>query len=273
MATDEAAIAALLDLIASLEREAVDAKRTLNRMLVRGGQPARYTDAELNLDGSANVGQILPDRFYNKALASAMRDYLNMRKAANLGPANIQEIYDALVKGGMKFESENEDNRKRNLRQSLTKNTALFHRLPHGSFGLVEWYGDVKVQDENAPTKPKKKRSKQKKAAANSTTVEGKPQAAKTPKASPSQQPAAKVEDGQVTLLGAVRSAIESMNGDEFTKQDVVDWIAKAHPTLNANDRKTSIFSMIAKMKDDMHLVTAFAGKGKEPFRFKREVK
>lgn len=268
MATDESAITAIQELITALEKEAADAKRTLNRMLVRGGKPPRYSDAELNAD-SVSVGQILPDRFYNLGLAPAMKDYLKMRKASNLGPATIQDIYEAMVRGGFKFETENEDNRRRGMRQSLTKNTVMFHKLPNGNFGLVDWYGDLKIQDEPAPKKGKaRKQKKIKKSDDRSNTPPPKV-------ASVNLKPSAKatVASGKVTLLDAVRNAILSMNGDEFTKQDVLDQITEAHPELRAEDRKTSIFSMIAKMKDELNLVTAFHGKGKEPFKYKREVK
>src|SRR5262245_50426193 len=114
MATDDSAIAAILELIASLEKEATDAKRTLNRMLVRSGQPARYNDAELNAEGVAGLNQIRGDQFYQKALSASIREYLQMRHASKNGPATLHEIYDAMVRGGMSFETENEDNRKRN---------------------------------------------------------------------------------------------------------------------------------------------------------------
>jgi len=266
MATDDSSIAGILDLIASLEKEAADAKRTVNRMLIRSGQPARFNDAELNADGTTRANQIRKDQFYKKALASSIREYLQMRYDAGNGPATLQEIYDAMVRGGMLFETDNEDNRKRNLRLSLTKNTAIFHKLPtNGDYTLREWYPDLKAGDEE-PTAKKKKKAKGKK------NGKGKPQTQPEKKAEKA-QPAPKESDGPVTLLDAVRAAILAKGEEEFTKQAIVDWIAKKHPVLKAETRKTSIFSMIATLKDELNLVTAFAGKGKEPHRYKREVK
>jgi hypothetical protein len=66
-----------------------------------------------------------------------------MRRALKQGPAGLSDIYSALVRGGYKFETKNEENAKRGLRQSLTKNVAQFHKLPNGMFGLTEWYPKV----------------------------------------------------------------------------------------------------------------------------------
>lgn len=68
-----------------------------------------------------------------------------MRRTANLGPATVGEIYDALLAGGYNFESKDTANGKRGLRVSLTKNSSIFHRLPDGkTFGLASWYPKIK---------------------------------------------------------------------------------------------------------------------------------
>jgi len=87
---------------------------------------------------------IQSDQFYGQPLASSIRTILELRKALNQGPATINEIHAALVEGGFGFETKNEDNAKRGLRISITKNTSLFHKLPNGKFGLLEWYPNAK---------------------------------------------------------------------------------------------------------------------------------
>ena len=67
-----------------------------------------------------------------------------MRRAQNLGAATNREIYDSLMAGGYEFDTKSEDIAQKSLRNSLAKNTALFHKLPNGQFGLLAWYPNVK---------------------------------------------------------------------------------------------------------------------------------
>jgi hypothetical protein len=271
MAIDENMVPGLQAMIRDLEQELVDTKRMLNRALIRQGKPPFYSEAALSTDGAGSVFAIRTDQFYKQGLGTSIREFLKMRKAANLGPASLSEIYDALVRGGFAFETGNEDNRKRNLRANLTKSTALFHRLPDGvHFGLTEWYPELKVPGEEPASKKqnrrKGKKTAEKKKATPATKTEEKPdKAAKAEVAT-----VATKDTNGATVLETVKAAIMAMSG-EFTKQQVVDWIEKHHPTMKAEQRKSSIFSMIAKLKDELKLTTAHAGKGKEPHRFKRE--
>jgi hypothetical protein len=100
------------------------------------------------------------DQFYGVPLATAIREYLQMRRASNLGPATVNDIHAALVSGGFVFETRNEANAKRALYISLGKNTLMFHKLPSGTdatavFGLKEWYPRTKEA-----VKPKRKSRK-----------------------------------------------------------------------------------------------------------------
>lgn len=94
---------------------------------------------------------IKPDQFFGKPLATAVRFILQMRKEADLGPAEIKEIYKRLKEGGYQFDAKDDENAVRGLQVSISKNTALFARLPSGLVGLTEWYGNGK------PAKKKKK--------------------------------------------------------------------------------------------------------------------
>lgn len=132
--------------IRAQESATAENKRFANKLCVRMGMAPLYTVIE-NQETSAPLS-IQADQFYGQPLAGAIRTILEMRRALKQGPASLNDIFDALIKGGYKFETKNEDNSKRGLRQSLTKNVALFHKLPNGMFGLTEWYPKVKRRGE-----------------------------------------------------------------------------------------------------------------------------
>lgn len=89
--------------------------------------------------------RIRPDQFYGQPLASAVRTILEMRKQQNLGAATNKEIYEALVAGGYQFQTKSEDVSLASLRNSLSKNTTTFHKLPNGRFGMLAWYPNAKA--------------------------------------------------------------------------------------------------------------------------------
>lgn len=126
------------------EAEVTQLKRVINDLLEMAGHPPRYAAAEPE-SHAASVTSMRTDQFYGRPMATVVREYLAMRKAAQMDPpASVREIYDALVKGGFKFEASSEKNAIDGLRISLAKNTAVFHKLPNGAWGLVEWYPSVK---------------------------------------------------------------------------------------------------------------------------------
>lgn len=136
-------IAEMQEDVRKLEAEAAETKRMVNKLAARAGLPLVYAEAELNVSASVPLS-IQADQFYGQPLASCIRTILEMRRALKQGPASLNDIYSALIQGGYKFETKNEDNSKRGLRQSLTKNVQQFHKLPNGLFGLSEWYPNVK---------------------------------------------------------------------------------------------------------------------------------
>jgi|SRR3569623_85193 len=118
-------------------------KRLINQLCEIAGISPRYQ----NVDSEAKSGpslSIRSDQFYGQPLATCVRTILEMRKALDQGPATIAEIYDVLLQGGFAFDTKNDDNAKRGLRISIAKNTALFHKLPNGRIGLLEWYPNAK---------------------------------------------------------------------------------------------------------------------------------
>lgn len=118
-------------------------EQAINVILKSAGQAERYQ--QRSQEASASLTSIQADTFYGRGLSTVAREYLAMRRAANLGPATVNEIYAALVQGGYKFDTKSDDNARRVLRITLTKNSAIFHKLPNGSYGLMEWYPNAKA--------------------------------------------------------------------------------------------------------------------------------
>lgn len=116
-------------------------KETVNTLCGAVGRPPAYA---LESASSVVPTQIRSDQFYGQPLAGSVRTILEMRRAQNLGAATIKEIFESLTKGGYEFDTKSDDIAQKSLRNSLAKNTALFHKLPNGQFGLVSWYPNVK---------------------------------------------------------------------------------------------------------------------------------
>ena len=132
----------LQDELKKQEGAVIDTKRLINMLCGRAGMTPMFPDAQLQPSGMAL--SIKPDQFYGQSLVGVLRTILEMRKALDRGPATVNELYDAMVEGGYKFETKDEENAKRGLRISITKNTAVFHRIPSGRVGLTEWYPNAK---------------------------------------------------------------------------------------------------------------------------------
>jgi hypothetical protein len=126
-------------------------KITVNHLCQLIGEAARY-----EIDGSGASGQpkrnILnwrKDQFYGRPLAQCVTEYLEARETAGLDrSATVDDIYDALSKGGYKSEgtSGSDENAKRAIKISLTKNTAQFSKIGDELFGLKKWYPNAKTQ-------------------------------------------------------------------------------------------------------------------------------
>jgi hypothetical protein len=139
--TVDEVIAGLTAEIAALDAEAKKKKETVNTLCGVIGRAPAYT-----IEDAATVipTQIRSDQFYGQPLAASVRTILEMRRAQNLGAATVSEIYDVLTAGGYEFDTKSDDIARKSLRNSLAKNTALFHKLPNGQFGLLSWYPNAK---------------------------------------------------------------------------------------------------------------------------------
>lgn len=136
-------IADLQAKLSEQESAVVKTKRLINQLCDMAGMPPMYQDTEIHESGAVSLS-IQGDQFYGQPLSTCIRQILEMRKSLKQGPATVNEIYAALTQGNYQFETKSEDNAKRGLRISLTKNTAIFHKLPNGKFGLLEWYPNAK---------------------------------------------------------------------------------------------------------------------------------
>ena len=124
------------------ESEVSSLKKLINQLCDKAGMDHLYSGAEAESASKSSV--LRSDQFYGQPLATAVRAILEMRKAAGKGAATVNEIHAALKEGGFNFNTKDDDNAKRNLRISLTKNATTFHRLPQGEWGMLEWYPNAK---------------------------------------------------------------------------------------------------------------------------------
>lgn len=151
--------------IKAKEAEILGLKQTVNTLCGYAGVASVYSN--LDAPSAGDFGSLRRDQFFGVPLATAVKDYLNMRgdpKAGGAGAATVNEIFAALKDGGFHFEAKNDDNAKRGLRISLSKNTASFIKVPggaEGAFGLADWYPAAKVKAPEATADVEEDQEKQ----------------------------------------------------------------------------------------------------------------
>jgi DNA mismatch repair ATPase MutL len=143
-----------------------DDMRMVNALCAHAKLPPHYRDVEVH--SSKRSFAIHRDQYVGKAMATAVREFLEMRGPSDrggMGAATVNEIYEALIAGGYKPDTEDELNAKRGLRIALTKNSQTFYRVSQrgdaaGTYGLLEWYPNAKPQesDDDVPVKRKRGR-------------------------------------------------------------------------------------------------------------------
>jgi len=142
----------LMPAITLMERKVDEAERkvtellgALNVLRSEAGLPPRPGGGGGSNSGTDQVQtQIKPDTFFGKKQQTAIRSYLDMRRAQGLGPAKPREIYDALLAGGFEYEAKTADIALVGMRALLRKRSETFVQLSNGSYGLVAWYPDLK---------------------------------------------------------------------------------------------------------------------------------
>jgi hypothetical protein len=123
------------------ESNALRVKVTINELCGMAGIPKRYNAGDLELSGGGF--KIRSDQFHGRPLATIVREYLEMRKRADLGPATLDEIFAALAQGGYESDCKTDAIAKTSLYNSINKN-AVFYKLPNKAWGLLEWYPNAK---------------------------------------------------------------------------------------------------------------------------------
>jgi hypothetical protein len=140
MSEELAVIEKVQSQIADLERQLEKKRAFVNELCSLAGTQAIYAIADA---GPSHVLATRPDDYYGKPMATAVTLILEKRKSARLNAASVNEIYDELVRGGFQFEAKNPENAKRGLYGGMSKNPK-FHKLPNGTYGLREWYDNVR---------------------------------------------------------------------------------------------------------------------------------
>ena len=147
------AIAALQEDLKVFERKARGLKEAINTLCVSaGGEPLYNIKDE---DAVGTITNIRADTFYGKTIGQAAREYLDMRRGSNLGPATPREIFEALVQGGLQFETASDTNSLISVSSTLRKSSKIFHKLPNGQYGLLAWYPNAKPVKDDASDQTK----------------------------------------------------------------------------------------------------------------------
>jgi hypothetical protein len=133
--------------VLDMEKATADIKVTVNKLCALYGKPPLYADTAMPSESGSTY--LRKDTYHGKHLATAVTMYLAGRK--HLGAATIDEIYAALAEGGFEFVGKDAATKQRGLAISLGKNSK-FHRVPGGSWGLVDWYEGVRTR--KATTEP-----------------------------------------------------------------------------------------------------------------------
>lgn len=139
--TIDDAITEIVADIAKLESNIREKKTTVNTLCTVAKREKMY---QLEEQAEVVPSRIRPDQFYGQPLASAVRTILEMRKQQDLGAATVKEIFEALTMGGYQFNTKNDEVAVASLRNSLSKNTVTFHKLPNGRFGMLNWYPNAR---------------------------------------------------------------------------------------------------------------------------------
>ena len=162
----EQAIEVLKQKVEEKAKELNEAKKAVNQFCVCIGETPIY---EIN---GGSVGALTTDlkghEYYMKPTATVVADILE-RRGETGGPATVKEIFEQMKAGGYLFEAKSDENAMRGLRQSITKNSTKFHKLPNGKIGLTKWFPELKTKD--AEQEPKKKRGRPRKKSKEQETI------------------------------------------------------------------------------------------------------
>jgi hypothetical protein len=146
------AIDALEKDLADLEHQASGLLQSINLLREKAGLPPRqsgWQSASVQDRGHVGTGahiKLHSDTFTGKKLASAVREYLEMRKrSGGDSPTTSREIFNALKEGGFHSGAKDDATALVVLRTMLRKNTTTFAKLQNGKYGLRSWYPNLRT--------------------------------------------------------------------------------------------------------------------------------
>jgi len=139
-------IESLVEELNTISKRASEIKKVINQLCALKGDSPMFQDADFIPTGGNT--QILPDQYFGKGLSTAVKEYLRSKGRA----AIVQEIYEALKKGGFEFpDNWKEKEQLKNLTISLSKNRYDFVIVPGAdgnAYGLWEFYPEKKREKE-----------------------------------------------------------------------------------------------------------------------------
>lgn len=117
-------------------------KDMLNLLAKDIGMAIPYPDNTKEvIKGALNIKK---GQFYNKPLATAVREYLQLKG----DPASWEDIVSALKQGDYFFEKSESE-----TRLTVVRNTMNFVLLSDNHFGLKDWYNNKTKKDKQKSTK------------------------------------------------------------------------------------------------------------------------
>jgi len=127
-----------------LQQQLAEVKKTkefLNSLAREMGNSIPFPDLA-GEDFLPGMARIRKGQFFNKRLATAVKEYLQLRKEA----ASWDEIVEALRRGG--YEIGRGKAAENKARLTILKNTANFVLIGDNDFGLKEWYPKLRKNEE-----------------------------------------------------------------------------------------------------------------------------
>jgi len=132
----------MIERVRTKERELLEMKRAVNTFLKDAGKEPVFAETEEKTALATGAPlKIRADQFFNRPLATAAREYLELKGQA----CSVEEVLSALERGGFDFGKVTDPGyRQRGLAISLAKNSGVFVKLPNGTFGLKAAYPGLK---------------------------------------------------------------------------------------------------------------------------------
>jgi hypothetical protein len=235
-------LADLEKLVEEHESNAIRVKTIINELCRKNGLPERYPAQ--TLQRSSGGFRIRSDQFHARPLATCLKEFLELRRNADLGPAAANEIFEALLKGGFSFGGKTEDINRAMVYNALTKNPA-FYRLPNKQWGLREWYPNAKVDEkDDAVTEKPATAAPADSAPATEPSIAMSPEAVRSTIATCA---------GRETGVSLILKALATADAKTLTLAQIVEKVP--------NIKKTSISATLFRLKRDKKV--DYPGEGK----------